>query len=132
MNFTLGIDERRERVLRDLALKLGTTVEGLWTSGVHYMYAKGVADLVFSGGCFFVVFIIWMLCKTIIRKANASSASDGVEATLACSLVGGIICLIAFGMGMSHLYSGVIGVIAPDGRLLMDVLKALTPDPPRR
>ena len=116
MNFTVGIDQKLDTMLRDLAAKLGVTVHDLWQSGIQYTYATGIADLVVAGILFSLI-LVAILTIYLLRKDNAN---DGVRFFLG---LGALVTLVPTTL---NLYFGIRAILAPEGVLLMNIMQMLT------
>ena len=116
MNLTLGVDQKLDTMLRDLAAKLGVTVQDLWAAGVKYTYATGVADLVVAG-ILLIIILSGVLSIFLLRHNSDSNEFKSFV---------GIICLFMLIPMSIYLYFGIREVLAPDGALLMHILQMIT------
>lgn len=117
MNLTLGINEKLDILLRDLAAKLGVTVKDLWTAGITYTYASGVTDIVSA-----ILILIAILFLMYLTYRFATSKED--LSTLC--IFTGLPLLFLFPSFVFTLRSGIKSIIAPEGVLLMDIISKLT------
>lgn len=113
MNFTLGIDKNLESMLRELAGKLGVTVEELWKSGISYTYATGIADLATAAILIIGVFLLGFLSYRWRDNEAASTVS----------FLGAVAASVPI---LPFLRDGIRAVMAPDGTLLINILQMIT------
>lgn len=119
------MNEQVVELLEDLASKLGTTSEFLWTTLVRGTFAEGIAMTV--GGALLLVVAIPIGVKLIKKgsgfKTNYGAIDDiGVALiVVGCVLVGGGAIV-----GARCLYLGTIAVAAPDYAALRWIINAIS------
>ena len=108
-------------LLRDLAGKLGTTIENLWTVMVYGARAEGIASLVASAVLMAVLIGVYKLSDKLIFNNPDYDVEDKVFASIVPMVVG----MVVFIFFMVCLYDGVLGVVAPEYTALKSILGVL-------
>ena len=108
-------------LLQQLAVKLGTTMENLWTVLLHEARVEGVMDLFYS-----VLFLTLTVASGFLFYRALSHEHNYEDKYIDVPpAVSGITCGIAFITFLVFLYHGVIELINPAYFALREILSAL-------
>lgn len=122
MAFNFNVDaliEKLEPAVAKIAEGLGTTGENLWTIGRAGMFAEGVADLVIAG-FFLAVLVVYLL---FAKRALAGRPDE--DTVIGVTVLGILVVFFSTVIGLTHLYDGLLHVLAPDYMLLKEIMRTI-------
>ena len=114
------MDIKTEALMRELADKLGTTVEHLWGVMVRQGPIQGVVELLLLAGMVGIIVALWRAVRAKISGDDPEWDCDEMVSAICCSLA--LISLIAAAITFAVLPMAITGILNPEYWALKQLL----------
>lgn len=117
------MNSQTQKLLEQLASKLGTTTEYLWTVLLKQAFVDGIFNLVLSTICIIVLIVFYKLCKWLEKPdKDGDKNKDNFDAPEMFYIIGGVISTFAVVFAFVGLYEASVCFFNPEYFALKEVL----------